>query len=194
MMSNLSPPSLSSNITAANIVSMLRLLSVPFLAYFFIEGAYSWVFWIFIAASISDALDGYLARRLQSATPIGRMLDPIADKVMLITIFYLLGHYDYLPLWLVFLSISRDLAIILGILILQWKKCPFTTAPAFVSKLNTTLQMILVLWTLGNLLYSFPFSFIKESLIYIVLFTTLLSWYDYVVLWIKLMKGGSTKS
>lgn len=193
-MPNLGSPPPSSNMTAANVVSLLRLLSVPFLAYFFVEGTYRWVFWIFIAASISDALDGYLARRLQSTTPIGRMLDPIADKVMLITVFYLLGHYDYLPLWLVFLSISRDLAIILGILILQWKKRPFTTAPAFVSKLNTTLQMILVLWTLGNLLYAFPFPFIKESLIYIVLFTTLLSWYDYIVLWIKLMKGGSERS
>lgn len=177
-----------------NIISLVRLLSAPVLIVLFMDQQYAFAFWLFITASLGDALDGYLARRLNSKTKIGQILDPLADKVLLVSVFYLLGAYGLLPLWLIFLSISRDLGIVLAIGVLQIQKKRYRAPPTFISKLNTAFQMFLIVWTLGNQAYTLPFDFLKESLIYIVLFTTLLSWYDYVGVFRKLLKGAPRKN
>jgi cardiolipin synthase len=101
-------------------------------------------FWVFVAAGVSDGIDGALARWLKARTELGAWLDPMADKALLVGIFVALGTVGQLPLWLVILAVSRDVFIVGGILALKAMEVPETRIrPSAVSKLHTFLQIVL---------------------------------------------------
>ena len=100
-----------------NVISLGRLLSVPLTVWVILQGYFVVAFGIFVAAGVSDAVDGFLAKRFGMETELGRYLDPLADKALLVAVFITLGQMGYLPVWLVILVVSRDVLIIGGVLL-----------------------------------------------------------------------------
>src|ERR1700758_1131919 len=94
-----------------NLISLSRLLLVPLQIWLIYAGRYGLAFWILVAAGISDALDGFIAKRFDRRTPLGALLDPVADKAMLISVYIMLGVAHQLWTWLVILVVLRDVMI-----------------------------------------------------------------------------------
>lgn len=99
----------------------------------------------FAVASVSDMLDGYLARTMKSKTELGAYLDPIADKTLFFTVFLMLSWHYYIPWWLFVLVVSRDILIILGVGTLRLSGVTFDSKPSLISKINTFALMLLVI-------------------------------------------------
>ncbi len=127
---------------APNLLTLMRLFIIPFLVIEILDEQYLVAFALFMLAGISDALDGVLARRLQQKTTLGQYLDPIADKLLLSTLFLVLTHVGLMPRYVTVLVFSRDLGILLISTLL------FTTGtlrdfrPSLFGKLNTLVQII----------------------------------------------------
>ncbi|MDH5409827.1 MAG: CDP-alcohol phosphatidyltransferase family protein, partial [Alphaproteobacteria bacterium] len=94
-----------------NIITIGRLIAVPVVVWMFLTDRVAIAFWVFIGAGVSDAIDGYLAKRLDARTVLGSYLDPLADKLLLIAVFVLLGRSGFIPFWLVILIVARDAAL-----------------------------------------------------------------------------------
>lgn len=134
-----------------NSLTLLRIALVPVLAILLIQGLYFEALLVFTLTSITDALDGFLARQFNMQTELGAYLDPIADKAMLSTCFITLAITGNMPAWLAVLVISRDIIILLGILVLFLMSVPFQIKPSLISKITTTFQIITVLCILLSL-------------------------------------------
>lgn len=141
--------------TIPNIITIARLLMVPLLVWFLIEGQFDLAFWTFLLAGVSDAVDGILARKFDMQSLLGAYLDPLADKVLLVSIYVTLGLMLEIPTHVVIAVVSRDILII-GAVVLSWMlDKPVPMKPLMISKANTTVQIIfagLVLADLGQLL------------------------------------------
>jgi cardiolipin synthase (CMP-forming) len=126
-----------------NLITIGRILLVPLTIWLIVSGEFLLAFVVFIVAGISDAVDGFLARRLKLHTELGQYLDPLADKLLLVSIYVTLGFQRHMPPWLVILVASRDIMII-GAVILSWlMDKPVTMKPLMVSKVNTLAQILL---------------------------------------------------
>ena len=102
-----------------NLISLGRLLLVPLAISLILEGSYWAAFWVFVIAGVSDALDGFIAKRFDRRTRLGALLDPLADKVLLVSVYVTLGIAGQLWAWLVVLVVFRDIMIIGGFLLIQ---------------------------------------------------------------------------
>lgn len=165
-----------------NLITVLRLALVPPMAWLLAEGRFLEALWVFLAMGFSDGLDGFLAKRFGWRTPLGAYLDPVADKVMLMTAFLTLGVLELLPWWLVAAVILRDLVIIGGAVAYYLVVHRLEMAPSYLSKLNTATQIALVLVVIVAQLIPLP-SWVVPALILVTLLTTLASGVDYVVVW-----------
>src|SRR6266446_374653 len=134
-----------------NLISLARLLMVPLTIWLIVAGSYGIAFWIFVAAGVSDALDGFIAKRFDRRTRLGALLDPIADKAMLVSVYITLGIAGQLPSWLVILVVFRDVTIVGGFLLIQAIAVPKRFDPLFISKINTGVQIALVVFVLARL-------------------------------------------
>ena len=133
----------------ANLITLGRLVSVPVAIWLILDGRLAWAFCLFIAAALSDAVDGLVARLLDARSRIGALLDPLADKVLLVSVFLALGHARLLPLWLVVMVVSRDVMIVGGVALLAIGGDRVVMRPFLVSKMNTAAQSILAALVLG---------------------------------------------
>jgi len=133
-----------------NLITLLRIMLVPVIVILLIQGSFLKALIVFIVASLSDALDGFLARFLKQQTVLGAYLDPIADKALLASSFVTLSVLHVIPSWLAVIVISRDLIILLGILVLSIMSINVEIRPAFVSKITTAMQLITVLLALSS--------------------------------------------
>ncbi len=131
-----------------NFLSLLRIILVPVIVIFLIQGLYAKALIIFVIAGITDALDGALARLLNKQTELGSFLDPLADKILLSTSFISLAIFGLIPSWLAVIVISRDFIILLGLLILSMMSVTYEIKPVFVSKVTTTMQIATVFFAL----------------------------------------------
>jgi cardiolipin synthase (CMP-forming) len=131
-----------------NILTLLRIILVPVIVIFLIQGAFLKALLVLIAAGLSDALDGFLARILHQQTVLGAYLDPIADKALLASSFVTLSILHIIPSWLAVIVISRDVIILLGIFVLSTMSISVKICPTFVSKITTALQLSTVLLAL----------------------------------------------
>jgi len=131
-----------------NFLSLLRIILVPVIVIFLIQGLYAKALIIFVIAGLTDALDGALARLLNKKTKLGSFLDPLADKILLSTSFISLAIFGLIPSWLAVIVISRDFIILLGLLILSMMSVTYEIKPVFVSKVTTTLQIATVFFAL----------------------------------------------
>lgn len=172
---------------APNFISLARLLSVPVIVWLILTQYWMAAFWAFVAAGLSDALDGAIAKRTGQITLAGRYLDPIADKTLLVAIYVTLGQAGYLPVWLVILVVSRDLLIVGGALLAQTLALGLKIRPLIVSKVNTGTQIVLAGIVLGELaspaLHGVSAGFFTPGLVFVVGATTVASGLTYLVLW-----------
>ena len=166
-----------------NLISLARLMAVPFAVYFILHGFWSAAFWLFVAAGVSDAIDGFLAKRLGQTSSVGAYLDPLADKALLVAVYVALGHAGHLPLWLVILVVFRDIVIVGGVLLLHITRASVSMRPLMVSKVNTAVQIVLVVAALGEKGLGIDAGLLVPALIYITGATTLASGAAYVVNW-----------
>ncbi|PWV65946.1 cardiolipin synthase [Plasticicumulans acidivorans] len=166
-----------------NLITVLRILLVPPLLWLLLHERFTPALLLFVLAGVSDALDGALAKGFGWTSRLGGILDPIADKLLLVGCFLVLGLGGELPLWLMVLVIGRDLLIIIGAVAYQWLIEDLQAAPTWVSKCNTLAQLTLIFalllnhgaWTLPPLLL--------HLLIYVTALLTLWSGFDYVQRW-----------
>src|SRR5439155_24516523 len=107
-----------------NLISFARLLLVPVTIWLIISGRYGAAFWVLVAAGISDALDGFIAKRFDQRTRVGALLDPAADKAMLVSVYVTLGMTHQLSTWLVILVVFRDALIVVGFLLIRAAAVP----------------------------------------------------------------------
>lgn len=168
-----------------NAISILRIvLVVPFIA-LMLQREFGWALVLFFVAGISDGIDGYLAKRNNWISRLGSILDPLADKLLLVSSFVTLGWLGVIPVWLVLAVLLRDLIIISGAVAFHMVVGKYEMQPTIISKLNTFFQIMLVLSTVFSKgLYSLPQSAL-HGLVYIVLATTILSGGDYIYTWGK---------
>jgi cardiolipin synthase len=167
----------------ANLITLGRLLAVPVVVWLILSGDYGATFWLFGAASVSDAVDGYVAKHFDQRSDLGALLDPIADKALIVTLFVTLGIAGDLPSWLVILVVFRDLLIVGGFLLAAALTQPIAWRPLMISKVNTTLQLVLVTVLLARLAFGFADRGIITGLIYLVGATTVASGAAYMVRW-----------
>jgi cardiolipin synthase len=170
-------------LNAANIISLLRLLVTPIMVWSILMHHWWFAFLLLLVAGISDAIDGFLAKKFGMETVLGAFLDPLADKVLLVGIFVSLGVVDQLPSWLVILVVSRDLLIVGGALFSFALAIEFVVKPVWISKLNTVLQILLAIVVLGGLGWIGELNRLVDGLIFLVSLTTVISGATYVVLW-----------
>jgi cardiolipin synthase (CMP-forming) len=134
-------------LTPANQLTLLRMLLVPAFVLLVLYGYFGWALIAFVTAGITDALDGLIARLTQQRTRLGAFLDPMADKLLLISMFIVLtipniGLTNRLPLWLTILVISRDIVIVLTVAIVNLAIGSRTFKPSIYGKLATATYII----------------------------------------------------
>ncbi len=171
----------------ANGISLARLLVVPLAVWLILRDQLLAAFWIFVAAGISDAADGLVAKHFDAETVIGGYLDPLADKALLVSVYVSLGVQGYLPLWLVILVVFRDALIIGGAILFQLLTRALEMQPLMISKVNTVAQIVLAALVLGVGGFGLDGAAGDAAviMIYVVAATTLLSGAAYVVTWTR---------
>jgi cardiolipin synthase len=170
-----------------NLISLARLLLVPLEIWLILVGRYGLAFWVLVAAGISDALDGFIAKRFDRRTRLGALLDPVADKAMLVSVYITLGAAHQLWTSLVILVVFRDVMIVGGFLLIQLFAVPKHYEPLYISKLNTGVQIMLVGFVLARLGLGAVAGQIDLVLSLIVGATTVVSGLSYLVRWARLL-------
>ena len=166
-----------------NIISGLRLIAVIPVVWLLLEQEFGWALVLFAVAGVSDGVDGYLAKRYGWQTPLGGMLDPLADKILLVSCMLVLGSMGLIPVWLVLAAVFRDLVIVGGALLYHFRVANVEAAPTLASKLNTVLQLVLVVLVILDAgVYPLPKALI-EVLIWSCLGTVVVSGIQYVWVW-----------
>jgi cardiolipin synthase len=178
----------------ANLITLGRLLIVPVLVWLILSGDYTLTFWLFAVASVSDAIDGYVAKHFDQRSDLGALLDPIADKALIVSLFVTLGLAGDLPTWLVILVVFRDLLIIGGFLLATTLTQQIAWRPLMVSKVNTALLLVLVTGVLAKLAFGFNDHGIIAALVYITGATTIASGAAYLVRWGRGVAGPEPES
>ena len=123
-----------------NFITLLRIILVPVIVILLIQDSFLEALVVFVVASVSDAVDGFLARIMKKQTVIGAYLDPIADKALLASTFVTLAVLHVIPPWLAVIVISRDFIILLGVSVLFLMEFSVEIRPALISKMTTVLQ------------------------------------------------------
>jgi cardiolipin synthase len=164
-----------------NLLSVARLGFAPLAVTLIVDGRFGMAFWLFVAAAVTDAADGLLARWLDARTALGSFLDPAADKLLLVGTYVALAWRGAIPEWLVILVVFRDVGIVLGLLVLWMAGRPFRSiSPTRISKLNTVLQIALVVGTLAVLGLSIDAGWLIEGVVWAVTATTVASGVGYL--------------
>jgi cardiolipin synthase len=175
------------NLSIPNLITLARILLVPVVVWAIASNQMLFAFLLFAAAGVSDAVDGFLAKRFGMASELGAYLDPLADKVLIVAIYVSLGIVDALPRWLVILVVSRDLLIVGGVLFSWLIDKPVGVKPHWVSKLNTAAQLLLVGLALGALGFGFDAGWGLIALMAAVTILTLASVAVYLREWVRHM-------
>ena len=137
------PRTTASLVNLANIITFFRLCAVPLAFWLVLDHRIEAAFWLFVAAGLSDALDGWLARRY-GGNAVGALMDPVADKALLVTMYITLAAVGELPVWLAILVVFRDILIVGGFVVLAVLGHAVAIHPLYTSKLNTVLQIVLI--------------------------------------------------
>jgi cardiolipin synthase len=178
----------SADANLPNLITLARILSVPLALWLIFDSRYGAAFWLFVAAGVSDAVDGYIAKRFDRRTRLGALLDPAADKALLSGVYVSLGIVGDLPLWLVTLVVLRDAAIVLGFVLIQRSDAPKHFAPLYISKVNTAVQIALVGFVLARLGLGIEAGPMTWILIDITAATTVLSGFSYLARWARILR------
>ena len=177
------------DVTLPNVITLLRLFLVPAVVYAMLIGEMGWAFAGFLAAGISDAIDGFIARRFNQQSELGAHLDPAADKLLLVSVFVVLGIMGHLPLWLVIAAVSRDGLVVAAVLLSSVMGRSVTMKPLLVSKANTAVQIALAVIVLGELAFSVDTGQAGQAMVWLSGALTVASAAAYLVAWLRYMSG-----
>ncbi|MGG5887833.1 CDP-alcohol phosphatidyltransferase family protein [Falsiroseomonas sp. HC035] len=167
--------------TLPNAITFARLCAVPGAIWLMLQHRLDLAFWVFVAAGLSDGIDGWLARIRNSRSALGALMDPVADKALLVSVYVTLAALGVLPDWLAILVVFRDLLIVGGVLVLYLLGQPPIIEPLWISKLNTALQIALAAGALLLSGYRLDADAALQIGIWLVTATTLASGAAYVV-------------
>ena len=176
-----------------NIITLGRILLVPVIVWAIASNQMAIAFAIFIIAGVSDAVDGFLAKRFNMASELGALLDPLADKALLVSIYIALGTWGAVPRWIVILVVSRDLMIVAAVIVSWLVDKPIPMKPLMVSKLNTVAQVAFAALVLGSLGFGFNPTPYDHILMGFVTVFTLASVSLYLVEWVRHMSTIEAK-
>ena len=170
-----------------NIITLTRILLVPIIVWAIASGEMEIAFVIFIVAGVSDAVDGFLAKRFNMTSELGALLDPLADKALLVSIYIALGLWGAVPRWIVILVVSRDIMIVAAVMVSWLFDKPVAMKPLMVSKLNTVAQVAFAALVLASLGFGFRPMPYDRILMGCVTVLTLSSVALYLVEWVRHM-------
>jgi len=173
-----------------NCITLGRVLSVPIVFWLLLNGRYQTAFFLFVLAGISDAIDGWLAKRFNLQTELGAYLDPLADKLLIVCIFVAMGWLGELPSWLVIAVVSRDLLIIAGVMLAWLLDHPVRIHPLVVSKANTFAQLVLASVVLADTGFNLGLENLRDVLVVATAVLTVASLWAYTVAWLRHMTGS----
>ena len=173
-----------------NIITLGRIILVPIIVWAIVSSQMEIAFAIFVVAGVSDAVDGFLAKRFGMTSEIGAYLDPLADKALLMSIYVALGIVDAIPRSLVILVVSRDIMIIAGVMLSWLVGHPVQIKPHPVSKLNTVCQILFAGLVLASLGFHFQMGVAGTVAQFVVAALTLLSVGFYVREWVRHFNGA----
>jgi cardiolipin synthase len=178
-------------INIPNFITLGRVMSVPGIFWLLLTGRTQLAFLIFVCAGISDAVDGYLAKRFDWRTELGSYLDPLADKLLIVSIYIALGVRGELPLWLIIMVVSRDILIVVAVLLSWLMDQPVVIKPLAVSKANTVAQIVLAATVLADDGFGLGLQTLRVALVWITGALTLLSLAAYLKAWFMHMAGAA---
>lgn len=177
-----------------NGLCVVRMLLAPPTAWLLLQHAYWPTLAVFFIAAVTDAADGYLAKRFHWETELGKALDPLADKLLLVTVFITLAAINLIPNWLAALVVLRDVVITAGAIAYRVLCGPLRdAAPTLLSKLNTLVQILYVLGVVWAAAMNWQLPFIHTLAAWVVAATTLLSGADYVLTYSRLAKANRAR-
>lgn len=166
-----------------NVITLLRILLVPVLVLLLLDGNFTGALWVFLAAGVSDALDGLIAKRFNMCTRLGSLLDPLADKLLLVSSVIVLARAGHLPLWLALTIIARDIIIVGGACVCYFRIGRLEMAPSVPSKLNTFVQICLIFLIIVQQTRLVQISGWLPPLFVLAFITALVSGGHYVAVW-----------
>ncbi len=164
-------------------ISIARIILVFPVVWLLLTGEFKYAMLLFLVAGVSDALDGFLAKYFHWQSWLGGILDPLADKFLLISAYLCLGWLSVLPWWLIGVVVLRDVVIVGGALAYNYRVAHLDAEPSLISKLNTLLQIVLVLAVVYDLGFSGVPAQLVAILIWSVVCTTIFSGIGYVFDW-----------
>jgi len=167
--------------TLPNVITFGRLCAVPAAIWLMLQHRLDLAFLVFVGAGVSDAVDGWLARVLHARSLLGSILDPIADKTLLVSVYVTLAAIGVLPDWLAILVVFRDLLIVGGVMLLVLLGEPPVIRPLMISKINTVLQIGLAALALFLAGFGLRAEWLLQAFIWSVAATTFASGAAYVV-------------
>ena len=164
-----------------NALCILRMLLVVPVSWLLLQHDFVLTMWIFAVAAVTDGLDGFLAKRCGWTSELGKILDPLADKILLVGVFLTLAAMDLVPMWLAVVAIGRDVVITAGAILYNWLYGDPQGHPTWISKLNTLCQIVFLLLVVGaHALERVPQQ-VLTALGALVFVTTMISGIDYVL-------------
>ncbi len=183
------PPAAHVLFTLPNIITLARLCAVPGTVWLMLHQRLDLAFALFVAAGVSDAIDGWMARTFNMRSVVGALLDPVADKALLISVYVMLAVLGVLPDWLAILVVFRDLMIMGGLVVLWFLGLRPPIAPLLISKLNTFSQLALAAAAMGFAGFGLDAGAVLELLIAVTAVTTFASGAAYLRGAARLMAG-----
>ena len=174
-----------------NLISLARLIAVPLIIWLVLKELYLMALIAFTLAGLSDALDGILARLLNAHTTLGAYLDPLADKALLVSMYATLGYKSLIPTWVVISVIFRDVLILGGAFLLFMLDKPFKVKPIVVSKINTFVQVMVILFVLLRSGLAWEIPIVTATMFYLVGASTIISGAAYMLIWLKHINGDA---
>lgn len=181
------------SLSLPNLITLGRIILVPVIFWLLISGNAKLAFMAFVAAGLSDAIDGFLAKRFKMQTELGAYLDPLADKLLIVSIYVALGVASKLPSWLVIAVVSRDILIVLAVMLAWVLDRPMRIKPRAISKANTAAQIVLAASVLADDGFGLGLATIRTTLVWITGTLTLLSLAAYLKDWLAHMAGDAAK-
>ena len=166
-----------------NVISAIRILLVAPIAVALGDRQLVTTIVLFGVAALSDAADGFLAKRYGWQSELGAVLDPAADKLLLVTLFITLAYMKLVPLWLTAAAVARDVIIVLGALLYRYWFGPLNVRPSVVSKFNTVCQAAFILAVVGREEFSLPPAWVVLVLGALVFVTVVISGVDYILIY-----------
>jgi cardiolipin synthase (CMP-forming) len=176
------------DVNVPNLLTIVRILMIPLFVYLLVYNYTRWALGVFVAAGLTDAMDGAIARMWHQQTTLGRYLDPLADKMLLTAAFIGLAVLARIPFWVLLIVVSRDIILLIGTAVMHLTQGGFDISPTLLGKTTTFLQLVLVVLALVTVagLGAVPYF---EDAVWIVAVVTVVSGLHYLYRGIRRLNG-----